>query len=103
MKKTAIIYLKDNDRKAEQKLFCMAHAMDCGYEVLDETTDLKEIKNCDIMLVSSASIITRDVEEYYSIERELKKKGIEIEVVLDNSNTGKYIDMALELYRKGRI
>lgn len=103
MAKTAIIYLKDNDRKAAQKLFCTAHAMDCGYEVLGETTDIKEVRDCSIMLVSSASVITRDVNEYYSIERELKEKGIEIEVAIDGDNAGQYIDMALELYRKGRI
>ena len=103
MAKTAIIFLKNNDRKAAQKLFCTAHAMDCGYELLGETTDIEEVKDCDVMLVSSASMITRDVEEYYGIERELKEKGIEIEVAIDDSNAGKYIEMALELYRKGRI
>ena len=103
MAKTAIIFLKDNDRKAAQKLFCTAHAIDCDYEVLGDTTCLQEVKDCDIMLVSSASMITRDVEEYYSIERELKERGTEIEVAIDDSNAGKYIEMALELYRKGRI
>ena len=103
MAKTAIIYLKDNDRKAAQKLFCTAHAIDYDYEILGDTTNLEEVKDCDIMLVSSATMITRDVEEYYTIERELKEKEIRIEVALDNNNAGKYIDMALELYRKGRI
>lgn len=103
MKKTAIIYLKENDRKATQKLFCTAHAMDCGYELLGEATNLEEVKDCDIMLVSSVSVITRDVVEYYDIQSKLKKNGIEIEVALDNNNAGKYVDMALELYRKGRI
>lgn len=103
MAKTAMIYLKENDRKAAQKLFCTAHAMDYDYEILGDTTNLEEVKDCDIMLVSSATMITRDVEEYYTIERELKEKGIRIEVALDNNNAGKYIDMALELYRKGRI
>lgn len=103
MAKTAMIYLKENDRKAAQKLFCTAHAMDYDYEILGDTTNLEEVKDCDIMLVSSATMITRDVEEYYTIERKLKGKGIRIEVALDNNNAGKYIDMALELYRKGRI
>lgn len=103
MKKTAMIYLKENDRKAAQKLFCIAYAMDCGYEVLEETTSLEEVKDCDLMLVSSVSVITRDVEEYYNIEKELKKKGIEIEVAINEERAGKYIDMALELYKKGRI
>lgn len=103
MKKTAMIYLKDNDRKAAQKLFCMAYAMDCGYEVLGETTNLEEVKDCDLMLAASASMITRDVEEYYQVEKQLKKNGIEIEIAINEERAGKYIDMALELYRKGRI
>lgn len=103
MKKIAMIYLKDNERKAIQKLFCKAYAMDYGYEIIGETTDLEKIKNCNLMLAASASIITRDVKKYYDIENELKKKGIEIEVVVNEDRAGKYIDMALELYKKGRI
>ena len=100
---TAMIYLKDNDRKAAQKLFCTAYAVDCEYEIIGETTDIEEIKDCDFMIVSSASMITRDVDEYYNIERKLKKRGIEIEIALNDNRAGKYIDLALELYRKGRI
>ena len=103
MTKTAIIYLKENDNKAAQKLFCYAYAVDCEYKILGNTTNIEEVKDCDLMIVSSVSMITRDVEEYYNIEKELKKKGVEIEVAIDNDNAGKYIDMALELYRKGRI
>lgn len=103
MKKIAMIYLKDNERKAIQKLFCTAYAIDYGYEVIGETTDLEKIKNCNLMLVASVSVITRDVKKYYDIENELKKKGIEIEVAVNGDRARRYIDMALELYRKGRI
>lgn len=103
MAKTAMIYLKDNENKAAQKLFCYAYAVDCGYKMIGNTTDIEEVKDCDLMIVSSASIITRDVDEYYTIERRLKKRGIEIEIAIDDDRAGKYIDMALELYRKGRI
>ena len=103
MEKTAMIYLKDNENKDAQKLFCYAYAVDCGYKMIGNTTDIEEVKDCDLMIVSSASIITRDVDEYYTIERELKKRGIEIEVALDDDRASKYLDMALELYRKGRI
>ena len=96
-------YLKDNDNKAAQKLFCYAYAVDSGYKILGNTTDIEEVKDCDLMIVSSASMITRDVDEYYTIERKLKERGIEIEIAIDNDRAGKYIDMALELYRKGRI
>lgn len=102
-KEEAMIYLKENDRKAAQKLFCMAYAMDMGYEVLGETTNLEEVKNCNLMLVASASMITRDRKEYEKIVKQLKKKGIRVEEAINDDRAGKYIDMALELYRKGRV
>lgn len=101
-KTEAMIYLKENDRKAAQLLFCKAYAMDMGYEVLGETTNLEEVDSCDLMLVSSVSMITRDEKEYRKIEKELKRKGIKIEEAIGDG-AGKYIDLALELYRKGRI
>lgn len=103
MEKTAMIYLKDNENKDAQKLFCYAYTVDCGYKIIGNTTNIEEVKDCDLMIVSSASIITRDVDEYYTIERKLKERGIEIEVALDDDRAGKYIDLALELYRKGRV
>ena len=101
--KIAMIYLKENEHKAAQKLFCYAYAVDCEYKIIGNTTDIEEVKDCDLMIVSSASIITKDVDEYYTIERKLKERGIEIEVAINDDRAGKYIDMALELYRKGRI
>lgn len=99
----AMIYLKENDRKAEQKLFCMFHATDYNYKVLGETTDLDKVKNCDVLIIASASVLTRDKKEYNKIEKELKKKGIKIEVAGSNGKSGKYIDIMLKLSRKGRI
>ena len=58
MTKTTMIYLKDNDRKAAQKLFCTAHAMDCKYKLLGDTTDIEKVKDCDLMIVSSASMMS---------------------------------------------
>lgn len=99
----AMIYLKENNNKAAQRLFCHAYAVDYGYEILGETTNIEDIKDCDLMLVASASMVTRDVNEYYNIEKQLKKKGIDIEIAISEDRAGKYIDMALELFRKGRI
>lgn len=99
----AMIYLKDNEQKAAQKLFCMFHATDYNYKVLRETTDLKEVKNCDVMIIASASVLTRDEKEYRKIEKELKKNGINIEVAGSNGKSGEYIDMMLKLSRKGSI
>ena len=101
----AIIYLKENDQKAAQKLLCYIHATDNGIEVLGETTSLEEAKNsgCNMMLIASASVLTRDEKEYRKIENELKSKGIKIEVAGSNGRIGDYIDMMLQLSRKGRI
>lgn len=99
----AMIYLKDNEQKAAQKLLCMFHATDYNYKVLGETTNLEEVKNCDVMIIASASVLTRDEKEYHKIEKGLKKKGIKIEVAGSNGKAGEYIDMMLKLSRKGRI
>ena len=99
----AMIYLKDNEQKAAQKLLCMFHATDYNYKVLGETTNLEEVKNCDVLIIASASVLTRDKKEYDKIEKELKKKGIKIEVAGSNGKSGEYIDMMLKLSRKGRI
>lgn len=99
----AMIYLKENEQKAAQKLLCMFHATDYNYKVLGETTDLKEVKNCDVMIIASASVLTRDEKEYRKIEKELKKKGIKIEIAGSNGKAGEYIDMMLKLSKKGRI
>ena len=99
----AVIYLKDNEQKAAQKLFCYMWATEHNTKVLGETTDIKEIKNCNVMLIASASMLTRDVKEYYKIEKELKKQGIRIEVATSGDNADRYVDMMLKLSRKGRI
>lgn len=99
----AMIYLKENDRKAAQKLLCMFHATDYNYKVLGETTDLKEVKNCDVLIIASASVLTRDEKEYRKIEKELKKNGIKIEIAGSNGKAGEYINMMLQLSKNGRI
>lgn len=99
----AMIYLKENEQKAAQKLFCMFHATDYNYKVLGETTNLEEVKDCDVLIIASASVLTRDKKEYDKIEKELKKKGIKIEVAGSNGKSGEYIDMMLKLSRNGRI
>lgn len=103
MRKTAVIYVKDNDRKAEQKFFCMAYCLDNEYEVLLTTNNIDEVNNCDIMVVASPEMISRDRIEYYVVLDDLKEKGIEVEIVSINGDAGKYIDYVTQLYIKGRI
>lgn len=103
MKKTAMIYVKDNDRKAEQKFFCLAYCLDNKYEVLSTTNDIDEVDNCDIMVVASPEMISRDRIKYCTVLDNLKAKGITVEIVSVDGDAGKYIDYVTQLYVKGRI
>ena len=103
MRKTAMIYIKDNDRKAEQKFFCLAYCLDNEYEVLSTIHDIDEVDNCDVMVVASPEMISRDRIEYYIILDDLKEKGVKVEIVSIDADAGKYIDFVTQLYVKGRI
>lgn len=102
-KDEAMIYLKDNDQRAAQKMFCYMYATEHNVDILGETTNIEEVKNCNVMLIASASMLTRDANEYYKIEKKLKKKGIRIEIATSGDNADRYVDMMLKLSRKGRI
>ena len=103
MRKTAMIYVKDNDRKAEQKFFCMAYCLDNEYEVLSTTSNIDEVDNCAVMVVASPEMISRDRIEYYIVLDDLKEKGVGVEIVSVDGDAGKYIDYVTQLYVKGRI
>lgn len=99
----AIIYLKDNEQKATQRLFCYMYATEHNVDVLGETTNIEEVKSCNVMLIASASMLTRDAKEYYKIENALKRNGIRIEIATSGDNADRYVDMMLKLSRSGRI
>lgn len=99
----AIIYLKDNDQKAAQKLLCYLYATEHNVKVLGETTSLEDVKECDMLLVASPVMLTRDTKEYHKIEKELNRKGIKIQVATNGDNIGRYLEMMVRLSRKGRI
>lgn len=103
MRKTVMIYVKDNDRKAEQKFFCLAYCLDNEYEVLSTTNNIDEVDNCDVMVVASPEMISRDRIEYYIVLDDLKEKGVDVEIVSVDGDAGKYIDYVTQLYVKGRI
>ena len=99
----AMIYLKENDQKAAQRLLCYMWATEHDVVVLGETINIEEVDNCDMVLVASAQILTRDAKEYYKIKNKLEKKGIRIEIVTNEDNADRYIEMMLKLSRKGHI
>lgn len=99
-KPEAMIYLKDNEQKAAQRLLCYMYATDYNVDVSGETTDIEEVENCNLMIIASASVLTRDVKEYYEIEKKLRKRGIGIQVATANGRAGKYMDMMLKLSKR---
>lgn len=98
-KVNAMIYLKENDSKAAQRLFCYVHASECNYEVIGETTNLEEINNCDIVLVASASVFTRNSQEYYNIKKELEEKRIKIDITVNDDNAERYLDLITKEFK----
>lgn len=103
MSKTAVIYVKDNNDKAAQKFFCLAYCFDNEYEVLSTTNNIEEVDGCDVMVVASPEMISRDRIKYCMVLDNLKAKGIEVEIVSVDGDAGKYIDYVTQLYVKGRI
>lgn len=98
-----IIFLKENEQKAAQRLLCHMHCVDRKYNILGETTNIEDVEYCDVLLVASASVLTRDRKEYEKIQRELNKKGIKIEVAGSNGKIGDYIEAMLKLSKKRMI
>lgn len=99
----AMIYLKENDKKAAQRLLCYMWATEHDVEVLGETTNIEEVDNCDVVLVASAPMLTRDAKEYYQIKNKLEKKGIRIEIVTNEDNADRYLEMMIQLSHNRRI
>lgn len=103
MGKTAIIYVKDNERKAAQEFFCRLHSFENDYDVLFVTNDIAEVNDCDILLVANPSMISRNEIEYYGIVNDLKDAGIKVEVAITEENAGRYIDMLTREFRRNRV
>lgn len=92
----AIIYVRGN-REATQELICKAYAVENGYDVLYVTRDIDEVRNCNVLLISNHSRISRNSFEYYKIINNLKTKGIKVESVINPENADRYIDLITKL------
>lgn len=99
-KETAMIYLKENDQKIAQRLFCYLSALDNEYQVVGETTSLEEVKNCDLMLVANLDIFLKNIDVYFEIKKELEQRGVGLKVAVDETNEREYIERALDLFKK---
>lgn len=96
--KKAIIYVRGNNKEM-QEVFCKLYAAEQGYNVLFATDDIKEVRNCDVLLISNPSRISRDNVKYYEVVNELKAHGIEVESVAHHDNAVDYYSFARELFK----
>lgn len=96
--KKAIIYLRGHNQE-KQEVFCRVYAADKGYKVLFVTTDIEAVNNCDLLLVSNLSRISRNRIECQIILNKLKKKGIEVVSVSSQDNIEETLWLTQELMR----
>ena len=86
---TAIIYVRGHNEphKEQQKQQCENYAKEKGYQILFTTDDINSVQNCDVLLVSHRSRISRKMIEYHMILKDLKAKNITLESVVGQNNT----------------
>ena len=96
----AIVYVRGNNKEM-QEMFCTLCAVERGYKVVFATDNLDDVKDCDVLVVTSPSRINRNEIEYNEIVNGLKEKGIEIEFAVDNENIIENLELAKQLLKKG--
>ena len=96
--KTAVIYVRGHNQE-KQEVFCRVYAADKGYKVLFVTTDIEAVNDCDLLLVSNLSRISRNRIECQIILNKLKKKGIEVVSVSSQDNIEETLWLTSELMR----
>ena len=77
----AVIYVRGKD-EGIQEMICKLYANDKQYDVVDVVKNLEDVKDCDVLLVSHVSRISRDYIKYLQIVGDLRDRGIKIEPAL---------------------
>jgi DNA invertase Pin-like site-specific DNA recombinase len=85
-KKEAVIYVRGKNEEF-QEMMCRLYAIDKDYEVSYVTKNIGDVNLCDVLLVTEPSRISRKATEYYEILKELKNKGIKVELAMDVGDT----------------
>lgn len=96
--KKAIIYVRGHNQEM-QEIFCRVYASDKGYKVLYVTSDMEAVNNCDVLLVASASRISRDKFKYYEVLNDLKAKGIKVVSVINQDNADEHLSFTMDILR----
>jgi DNA invertase Pin-like site-specific DNA recombinase len=94
--KKAVIYVRGNQEKM-QEIVCRLYASDKGYKILYATNNIEDVNLCNVMLISNPSRITRNREEYENTVSKLKARGIEVESVANQDESGDLLWTAREL------
>ena len=94
-RKEAVIYVR-GENKEFQEMACRLYAVDKDYRVTYVTKDINDVHLCDVLLITNPSRISRQATEYYEILKELKDKGIEVELAMDSDSVNDNIDMLLD-------
>ena len=97
----AVIYVRGHDEEIEkmQEMMCRLYCKDEDYEVLFVTKNLEDVKDCDVLVVTNASRISRNQLKYYEILKEFKKKGIKVELATQHKNAFENFDLVRSLLK----
>lgn len=101
----AVIYVRGHDEEAEiaQEMKCKMYAKDKGYEVIDVTRYIEDVKSCDVLLVANFSRISRKQITFVQTYKLFKARGIRVESAtgqhdISESFSAKDIYEALETF-----
>ena len=98
-KPIAVIYVRGN-KKEIQEMFCTLCAVERGYKIAFATDNLDDVKDCNILIATNPSRISRNEIEYRDIVDNFKEKGIEVEFAVDNENLIENLELAKEFLSK---
>lgn len=98
--KKSIIYVRGHKQEM-QEILCRLYAKDMEYELLFVTTNIEDVYycDCDVLIVTNATRISRDRFKYYETLKELKAKGIEVEFATSHANALDNISLAMDILR----
>lgn len=84
----AVIYVCGQD-EGIQEIMCRLYSEDKGYDVIGVVKNIEDACNCDVLLVSHVSKISRNYIKYLQSVNMLRNKGIEIESALNATKSNK--------------
>ena len=98
--KKAIIYVRGSNTEM-QEVKCRLYAADKGYKVLYVTSDMKNVRNCDTVIIANYARLSRKMDESIKIRKELAARGIEIETVAKLPSAEESAEFARFIYSLG--